>query len=54
MTEARLSTLQSLIASSASDFVALLPGPNLRYLTGLSFHLMERPVVAIFPREGES
>ena len=28
--------------------LALNPGPTLRYLTGLDFHLMERPVVAFF------
>lgn len=30
------------------DAFALNPGPSLLYLTGLSFHLSERPVVAIF------
>ncbi|MGD2142963.1 MAG: Xaa-Pro peptidase family protein [Anaerolineae bacterium] len=34
------------------DAVALVPGPNLFYLTGLSFHLSERPIVALFPAEG--
>jgi len=32
--------------------VALVPGANLFYLTGLSFHLSERPVVALFPVDG--
>lgn len=37
-------------ALSKSHFSALVlnPGPSLIYLTGLQFHLMERPVVAIF------
>ncbi len=30
------------------DALALNPGPTLTYLTGLQFHLMERPVVALF------
>lgn len=30
------------------DALALNPGPSLHYLTGLNFHLMERPVVALF------
>ena len=34
------------------DAVALMPGPNLFYLTGLSFLLSERPVVALFPVDG--
>lgn len=31
------------------DALALNPGPTLTYLTGLHFHLMERPVTALFP-----
>lgn len=34
------------------DALALVPGPNLFYLTGLSFHLSERPIVALFPADG--
>ena len=30
------------------DALALNPGPTLTYLTGLRFHLMERPVTALF------
>jgi Xaa-Pro dipeptidase len=30
------------------DAIALNPGPSLYYLTGLSFHMMERPVIALF------
>ena len=30
------------------DALALNPGPSLTYLTGLHFHLSERPVVALF------
>ena len=39
--------------SAGLDAVALNPGPSLTYLTGLHLHLMERPTVAIFPREGK-
>ncbi len=31
----------------------LVPGPNLFHLTGLTFHLSERPIFAFFPVEGE-
>ncbi len=34
------------------DAFALNPGPSLLYLTGLSFHLSERPIVAIFRPDG--
>jgi Xaa-Pro dipeptidase len=30
-----------------------MPGANMMYLTGLSFHLMERPTVAFFPARGQ-
>ncbi|MGA2112270.1 MAG: Xaa-Pro peptidase family protein [Anaerolineales bacterium] len=53
MTLQRLEKLDVHLAAAKVDAVALLPGPNLFYLTGLSFHLMERPVVAIFPRSGD-
>ncbi len=43
--------LASALTNSEFDFVALTPGPSLTYLTGLNFHLMERPVVAVFGRE---
>ena len=32
--------------------LALNPGPSLTYLTGLHFHLMERPVIGLFSPEG--
>ena len=34
------------LLKQGSDAVALNPGPTLTYLTGLRFHLMERPVVS--------
>ncbi len=34
------------------DALVLNPGPSLLYLTGLSFHLSERPVLAIFRLDG--
>lgn len=35
------------------DAMAIVPGPNLLYLTGLSFHLSERPIVALFTADGQ-
>jgi Xaa-Pro dipeptidase len=40
--------LAAALQSAGLDALALNPGPSLTYLTGLSFHLMERPVVALF------
>ncbi|MBI3244468.1 MAG: aminopeptidase P family protein [Chloroflexi bacterium] len=48
MTLARIQKLQSHAASQGLAAVALVPGPNMIYFTGLQFHLSERPTVAIF------
>lgn len=44
----RVEKLYAALTESRLDAVALNPGPSLAYLTGLSFHLMERPVVMFF------
>jgi len=36
------------LAGSSMEIIALNPGPTLEYLTGLKFHLSERPVIALF------
>jgi Xaa-Pro dipeptidase len=46
MYPSRLKKLNRLLRSSNLDALALNPCPSLVYLTGLHFHLMERPVVA--------
>ncbi|CAG0978125.1 Xaa-Pro dipeptidase [Anaerolineales bacterium] len=45
MTRARLENLTASLLNSKLDAVILNPGPTLTYLTGIQFHLMERPVV---------
>ena len=42
---------RAVIESNLSGF-AINPGPSLTYLTGLHFHLSERPVVFLIPAEG--
>ncbi|MGD9091794.1 MAG: Xaa-Pro peptidase family protein [Anaerolineales bacterium] len=44
----RQSKLRQALKSSDLDGLVLNPGPSLTYLTGLHFHLMERPIVVIF------
>ena len=44
-----LERLLDLAQAAGLDAVALVPGPNLLHLTGYSFHLSERPTVALFP-----
>ncbi|HVN14764.1 MAG TPA: aminopeptidase P family N-terminal domain-containing protein, partial [Anaerolineales bacterium] len=43
----RLDKLTASLRTSGLDAVALNPGPTLKYLTNVSFHLMERPVVLL-------
>jgi Xaa-Pro dipeptidase len=49
MNTARVEEMLALAEEEGLEAVALMPGPNLFYLTGLSFHLSERPTVALFP-----
>jgi Xaa-Pro dipeptidase len=46
---ARIRALQALQRANAVDCVALVPGANLRYFTGLAMHLSERPTLALIP-----
>ena len=50
MTQSRLDTLNASLQKSGLDAVILNPGPTLTHLTGLHFHLMERPVVLMFAK----
>ena len=45
MYENRYHKLQALMQENHCDVLVFNPGPSLLYLTGLSFHLSERPVV---------
>lgn len=51
MTQARFDKLNASLRSSDLDAVILNPGPTLTHLTGLRFHLMERPVVLMFAKD---
>jgi Xaa-Pro dipeptidase len=51
MRSQRLETLQRLQVANGVDCVALVPGANLRYFTGLALHMSERPAVAFLPAE---
>jgi Xaa-Pro dipeptidase len=45
---ARQALLATALYTYHLDALALNPGPSLTYLTGLNFHLMERPTVGLF------
>ncbi|HEX2981678.1 MAG TPA: aminopeptidase P family N-terminal domain-containing protein, partial [Anaerolineaceae bacterium] len=47
MTKDRLTRLANLLAPAGLDAVLINPGPTLIYLTGLQFHLSERPVTLL-------
>jgi Xaa-Pro dipeptidase len=47
MHQERLTRLIEAMKTAKFDAIALNPGPSLYYITGLSFHLMERPVILI-------
>jgi Xaa-Pro dipeptidase len=53
MTQSRLDRLNASLQPSGLDAVILNPGPTLTHLTGLHFHLMERPVVLMFAKDQE-
>lgn len=48
MSDTRLQKLYKYIEQNNLAGVAVNAGPSLTYLTGLNFHLMERPVVIVF------
>src|SRR5258708_35080642 len=50
MSTARMEHLHTALAEAGLDAAALNPGPTLAYLSGLHFHLMERPVVLLVDR----
>ena len=47
MTQSRLDKLNASLINSGLSAVAINPGPTLTHLTGVAFHLMERPVVLL-------
>jgi Xaa-Pro dipeptidase len=47
MVDKRLQLLYDLLDKNQLDAVAINPGPALTYLTGLHFHLMERPTILL-------
>ena len=51
MTQPRFDKLNASLRTSDLDAVILNPGPTLTHLTGLHFHLMERPVVLFFAKD---
>lgn len=53
MNTQRLSRLQQEIPAHGLDGVALMPGPNMIYVSGIHAHLSERPVLLFVPADDE-
>jgi len=51
MTHSRFDKLNASLRNSDLDAVILNPGPTLTYLSGLHFHLMERPIVLLYAKD---
>lgn len=51
--QARHTKLAGLMRHTGLDAAAFVPGPNLAYLTGVHFRMMERPIIAFFPTVGD-
>ena len=51
MYQSRIDRLNTSLQAADLDAVILNPGPSLTHLTGLHFHLMERPVVLMVARD---
>jgi Xaa-Pro dipeptidase len=53
MNNQRMQRLQELLKITDIDAVVLNPGSTLMYLTGMNFHLMERPVVLLITSDAD-
>ena len=48
----RQEKLKNAIKKAGFDAIVINPSPSLNYLTGMQFHMSERPVILIFPAVG--
>ena len=53
MNQSRLQKLTQQILAHGVDGVALVPGPNMAYLSGIHSHVSERPIVLFFPADDD-
>ncbi len=53
MNHTRLEKLQRQLREQKLDAIALMPGPNMLYISGIHAHASERPIVLLVPAEGE-
>ncbi len=53
MNQQRLLKIQDQLKQNGLKAMALVPGPNMLYVSGMHTHLSERPIVMLIPAEGE-
>ncbi len=53
MNQNRLTRLTQEIIAHGVDGIALVPGPNMVYLSGIHSHLSERPIVLFYPADDD-
>ncbi len=53
MNQNRLKLLKEQLIANGLEGIALVPGPNMLYLSGIHAHLSERPIVMLLPTQGE-
>lgn len=53
MNQARVDRARELAREQGVEALALMPGPNLYYFTGLHMHVSERPSLVFIPTDGE-
>jgi Xaa-Pro dipeptidase len=53
MNQNRLDKLTYQILAHGVDGIALVPGPNMAYLSGIHSHVSERPIVLFFPADDD-
>lgn len=53
MNQQRIERLREQILAHGVDGIALMPGPNLLYLSGIHVHVSERPILLFIPADDE-
>ena len=53
MSASRLARLRQAVVQQKLSAIAIMPGPNLAYLSSLQFHLSERPTLLLVPAQGQ-
>jgi len=53
MNQERLRRVREEILANGFDGIALMPGPNMQYLSGIRSHISERPVILFVPADDD-